>query len=88
MHDDFDRADFFMKLGELRAIVGARLATLAVFYEIELEADLASILPVEGKDESVRTSSFPFVPPSPGNMLGDAFDPLLSSNILADVTTI
>jgi hypothetical protein len=42
-----DQAAFFTALGELRATVGVQLAILAVLYKIELEAELASILPAE-----------------------------------------
>jgi hypothetical protein len=42
-----DRAGFFIALGELRATVGAQLAILAVLYKIELEAELATIVPAE-----------------------------------------
>lgn len=45
-----DRAGFFTALGELRAAVGAQIAILAVVYKIELEAELASILPAEDRD--------------------------------------
>ena len=46
-----DRAGFFTALGELRAGVGAQIAILAVLYKIELEKELASILPAEDKDD-------------------------------------
>lgn len=45
-----DRAGFFTALGELRATIGAQIAILAVLYKIELEAELASIVPAEDKD--------------------------------------
>ncbi|WP_342360952.1 DUF6650 family protein [Terrarubrum flagellatum] len=49
MHRDFgrfsDQANFFTALGELRARVGTEIAALASRYDIELEPDLASILP-------------------------------------------
>jgi len=43
-------AGFFTALGELRAAVGAQLAILAVLYKVEIEAELASIMPAEDKD--------------------------------------
>ena len=39
-----DEASFFTALGELRASVGAEIAALAAYYEIEIEPELASIL--------------------------------------------
>ena len=42
---------FFAALGELRASVGAQVGILAALYEIELEADLAALLPAEDKDQ-------------------------------------
>ena len=45
-----DEAGFFVALGELRASVGAQIANLASYYEIELEPELAAILPAEDKD--------------------------------------
>jgi hypothetical protein len=44
-------AGFFTALGELRARVGVQIAILAVRYEIELEAELASIVPLEDWEE-------------------------------------
>lgn len=43
--------EFFTALGEFRAIVGAHVAGLAVLYKIELEAELASIVPAEDTDK-------------------------------------
>ena len=43
---------FFTSLGELRATIGAQIAILAVHYRIELEAELASIIPAEDKDRN------------------------------------
>jgi hypothetical protein len=40
-----DPAGFFTALGELRAFVGQQLAVLAALYEIDIEGDLATILP-------------------------------------------
>jgi hypothetical protein len=42
--------DFFTALGELRASVGLQLATLAVQYGIDVEDQLAKILPAEDRD--------------------------------------
>lgn len=42
---------FFTALGELRARVGVPIAILAVRYEIELEPELASIVPLEDWEE-------------------------------------
>jgi hypothetical protein len=39
--------EFFTALGEFRAAVGAHVAGLAVLYKIELEQELASIVPAE-----------------------------------------
>jgi hypothetical protein len=39
--------EFFTALGEFRAMVGAHVAGLAVLYKIELEVELASIVPAE-----------------------------------------
>lgn len=47
--DEFS-PDFFASLGELRATVGAQIGALAVQYDVEIEQDLASILPIEDKD--------------------------------------
>lgn len=41
---------FFTALGELRAAIGAQIAILALQYQIELEAELASIVPAEDRD--------------------------------------
>ena len=43
-------AGFFTALGELRATIGTQIAVLALLYKVELEAELASILPAEDKD--------------------------------------
>ncbi len=42
---------FFVALGELRATVGLHLATLIMAYDLEIEEELASILPMENDDE-------------------------------------
>jgi hypothetical protein len=42
-----DKAGFFTALGELRATIGAHVAILAVLYKIEIEAELATIVPAE-----------------------------------------
>lgn len=41
---------FFTALGELRALVGVHIAVLATAYWVDLEAELASILPAEDRD--------------------------------------
>jgi hypothetical protein len=41
---------FFVALGELRATFGAQIATLAFAYGIDVEPELASILPAEKDD--------------------------------------
>ena len=46
-----EEAGFFTALGECRALIGAQIALLAVRYEIELEADLASILPFGDQED-------------------------------------
>jgi len=48
-----DRAGFFVALGELRAIVGVQVAFLAVRYEIEIESELASIVPLGDSQEDI-----------------------------------
>jgi hypothetical protein len=51
-HRSFEeQADFFTALGELRASIGAQVATLSALYDLEIEADLTSILPTEDEDE-------------------------------------
>lgn len=46
--------EVFASLGELRAVFGVYIAQLAVKYGIDVEDELASILPIE--DEEVTTS--------------------------------
>ncbi len=49
-HDD--GPEFFVALGELRATFGMHIASLAVAYGINVEAELASIMPTDaGTDE-------------------------------------
>jgi hypothetical protein len=43
--------EFFAALGEFRATVGVHVASLAVLYRIELEPELASIVPAEDVDK-------------------------------------
>jgi hypothetical protein len=50
-HGDDGEPGFFVALGELRAIFGTHIAALAYRYDIDLEPELASILPPT--DESV-----------------------------------
>lgn len=45
------RAGFFTALGELRASIGTQIVILAVEYEIEVEAELASIFPLADDDD-------------------------------------
>jgi len=42
---------FFTALGAYRAAVGQQVALLAAHYDIDIEGDLASVLPVLGHDE-------------------------------------
>ncbi len=44
-------AGFFVALGEFRATVGQHVALLAAHYDIDVEGDLATVLPRLGKDE-------------------------------------
>jgi len=44
--------EFFAALGELRAVFGIHIAQLAVKYGIDVEDELAAILPIE--DEQIR----------------------------------
>jgi len=46
-----DRSSVFLELGELRALFGTHLAYLAVHFGIDLEADLASIVPLQFKED-------------------------------------
>ena len=50
---DVDRtgAGFFMALGELRARVGVQIAILSVRYQVEIEIELAAIVPLEDWEE-------------------------------------
>jgi hypothetical protein len=50
----FRDSEVFAALGELRAVFGVHIAQLAVKYGIDVEDELASILPIE--DEEVKTS--------------------------------
>lgn len=45
-----DQFRLFTALGELRARIGTQIAELASYYEIELEPELASILPPDDAD--------------------------------------
>ena len=40
-----------MALGELRARVGVQIAILSVRYQVEIEAELAAIVPLEDWEE-------------------------------------
>jgi hypothetical protein len=43
--DGHGQAGFFTALGELRAAIGTRVAALALTYGVEIEGELASVLP-------------------------------------------
>jgi hypothetical protein len=45
----YGQFETFAALGELRAIFGVQIAQLAVKYGIDVEEELASILPIEDK---------------------------------------
>jgi hypothetical protein len=49
--DDDEDPGFFVALGELRATFGVQIAALAVAYGIDVEDELASILPVEDGED-------------------------------------
>lgn len=46
--------DIFTALGEMRAIFGIHIAQLCVKYGIDIEADLATILPIEDSEPKKR----------------------------------
>jgi len=48
--DEFD-AGFFTALGELRATVGTHIAVLAVRYGIDIEGELAAVLPADASSD-------------------------------------
>jgi len=50
MHHGRPGSAFLVALGELRAAVGVQVAALALHYKIELEDELASIIPPEDTD--------------------------------------
>ena len=50
VHRDFDRENFFAALGEMRAAFGIQIAQLCVKYGVDIEEDLATILPAEDKE--------------------------------------
>ena len=52
-----DGPGFFAALGEFRAVLGIHIGNLAVTYKIELEPELASILPPEDDAASEKTAS-------------------------------
>jgi hypothetical protein len=47
--------DFIDALGQLRAIFGVHVARLACAYDLEVEKDLASILPPEPEQDETKT---------------------------------
>jgi hypothetical protein len=46
-------AEFFMALGELRAVIGVHIAAIAVMHGLPIEGDLATILPSAADEDSV-----------------------------------
>lgn len=48
----WEQEEFFTELGKLRAVFGQQLAVLGFLYGIEIEEELASILPPESKSEA------------------------------------
>ncbi len=46
------RPGFFVALGSYRAVVGQQVALLAAHYDIDIEGDLASVLPTLGEGTS------------------------------------
>ncbi len=44
-HYDHEDIGFFVALGALRATIGQQVAMLAAYYDIEIEGELASVLP-------------------------------------------
>ena len=48
--DRHGRAAFFTALGELRASVGAQVGLLALIYDLQVEGELASVLPAADDD--------------------------------------
>jgi len=48
------RGDIFTALGEMRAIFGIHIAQLCVKYGIDIESDLATILPIEDNEPKKR----------------------------------
>lgn len=53
----FNATDLFTALGEMRAIFGVHIAQLCVKYGIDVEQDLATILPPEDTDSEIRKTS-------------------------------
>jgi hypothetical protein len=51
--DGHEGPSFFTALGEFRASVGSYVAALAVTYQVELELELATIVPAEDKDKDM-----------------------------------
>lgn len=47
----WEQEEFFTELGKLRAVVGQQLVVLGFLYGVEIEEELASILPPESKDD-------------------------------------
>jgi hypothetical protein len=53
-HDGTQTDRFSLALGQLRALVGFQLAVIAGQYGLEVEPDLAQILPPEDADDDLR----------------------------------
>jgi hypothetical protein len=49
----YQQEEFFVGLGKLRSVFGQQLAVLGYLYGVDIEADLASILPPESDGEQV-----------------------------------
>lgn len=47
----YQQEEFFVGLGKLRSVFGQQLAVLGYLYGVDIEADLASILPPESDGE-------------------------------------
>lgn len=48
----WEQEEFFTELGKLRAVFGQQLAVLGFLYGVEIEEELASILPPDGKADA------------------------------------
>ena len=52
--------EFFTKLGQLRGVFGIHVAQLSAKYGIDVEEELASILPIEADDSQEPSTRHPF----------------------------